>query len=77
MRDKIRVWFKNSVTILWARVIALAGLLLAAGQSLLTDPNVTGQIQAALQPKYIPYYIIAIGFITEIARRRTAGKVEE
>jgi lysozyme family protein len=76
MRDKIKTWFKNSVTILWARIVALAGLLLAAGESLLNDPNVTGAIQAALQPKYIPYYVIAIGLVTELARRRTAGKVE-
>jgi hypothetical protein len=73
MWDQIKAWFKHSLTILWARVVALAGLLLAAGQALLADPNVTAAIQAALQPKYIPYYVIAIGLITEIARRRTAG----
>jgi len=44
MWDKIKAWFKHSLTILWARVVALAGLLLAAGQSLLGDPNVTGAI---------------------------------
>jgi hypothetical protein len=76
MWDKIKTWFKNSATILWARIVALAGLLLAVGQSLLTDPNVSSAIQAALQPKYIPYYVIAIGLVTEVARRRTAGKVE-
>lgn len=74
MWDKIKAWFKHSLTILWARVVALAGLLLVAGQSLLVDPNVTGAIQSALQPKFIPYYVIAIGLITEIARRRTAEK---
>jgi hypothetical protein len=41
--------------------------------ALTSDPNVTNAIQAALQPKYIPYYVIAVGLITEIARRRTAG----
>ena len=76
MWDKIKTSFKSSVTILWARVVALAGLLLAVGQSLLSDPNVTGAIQAALQPKYIPYYVIAIGLVTEIARRRTAGRAD-
>jgi lysozyme family protein len=76
MWDKIKTWFKNSATILWARIVALVGLLLAVGQSLLTDPNVSSAIQAALQPKYIPYYVIAIGLVTEVARRRTAGKVE-
>ena len=74
MWDKIKAWFKYSLTILWARVIALAGLLLAAGQALLADPNVTGAIQSVLQPKFIPYYVIAIGLVTELARRRTVAK---
>ena len=72
MWAKIKTWFKNSITILWARVVALGGVLLALGQSLVADPNVNGAIQQALQPKLIPYYIIGIGLITEIARRRTA-----
>jgi hypothetical protein len=50
----------------------LAGLVVACLMALASDPNVTGAIQAALQPKYIPYYVIAIGLIIEIARRRTA-----
>jgi hypothetical protein len=74
MWDKIKAWFKYSLTILWARVIALAGLLLAAGEALLADPNVTGAIQSVLQPKFIPYYVIAIGLVTELARRRTVAK---
>ena len=73
MWNKIRSWFKNSVTIFWARAQVLAGLAAATLMALASDPNVTGAIQAALQPKYIPYYVIAIGLITEIARRRTAG----
>ena len=73
MWDKIKAWFKHSITILWARAVALAGLMLMAGQSLLQDPNVTAAIQSLLQPKLIPYYVIAIGLITELARRRTAS----
>jgi len=71
MWDKIKAWFKHSITILWARIVAVAGLVLAAGQSVLADPNITGAIQSALQPRYIPYYVIAIGLVTEIARRRS------
>jgi len=72
--DTIKGWFRHSVTILWARAVALAGLMLAAGQSLLADPNVNSAVQSILQPKFIPYYVIAIGLVTELARRRTAGK---
>lgn len=74
MWDKIKAWFRHSLTILWARAVAFIGLLLAAGEQLLQDPSVSAAIQAALQPKFIPYYVIAIGLITEVARRRTASK---
>ena len=73
MWDKIKAWFKHSLTILWARLVALAGALMAAGLNLLDDQSIRDAIQTALQPQYIPYYVIAIGFITELARRRTAG----
>jgi hypothetical protein len=72
MWDKIKAWFKHSVTILWARAVTLGGALLATLLSLSNDPNVGAAIQSALQPKFIPYYVIAIGLITELARRRTA-----
>jgi hypothetical protein len=72
MWDDIKAWFKHSLTILWARIVTFAGLLLAAAEPLLSDPNVTGAIQSVLQPKFVPYYVIAIGICTEIARRRTA-----
>jgi hypothetical protein len=75
MWSKTKSWFGNSVTILWARVQVLAGLLAAFLMTLAADPNVTGAIQVALEPKFIPYYVIAIGLITEIARRRTISRV--
>lgn len=74
MWENIKALFKHSVTILWARIVALSGMLLAAIPALLSDSSITGAIQTALQPQYIPYYVIAIGLITELARRRTAGK---
>lgn len=76
MLEKIKTWFKHSVTILWARMQVVAGLITASVMVLASDPNVTGAIQSALQPRFIPYYVIAIGLITELARRRTAGSPE-
>jgi hypothetical protein len=71
MWNQIKASFKHSVTILWARVVAFSGLLLMAGQSLLQDPTINAAVQSVLQPKFVPYYVIAIGLITELARRRT------
>ena len=75
MWSKIKSWFENSLTILWARIQVLAGLGAAFLMALAADPNVTGAIQVALEPKFIPYYVIAIGLITEIARRRSISRV--
>ena len=33
MCDRIKAWFRHSITILWARLVAVIGLLLAAGES--------------------------------------------
>jgi hypothetical protein len=71
MWNKTKAWFKNSTTILWARLQVVAGIAAASLMALASDPHVTGAIETALQPKYFPYYVIAIGLITEIARRRT------
>jgi hypothetical protein len=76
MWDKIKASFKHSVTILWARIQVLAGVAIAAAMGLASDPNVTAAVQSLLQPKFIPYYVIGIGVITEIARRRTAARAE-
>ena len=75
MWSKTKSCFGNSLTILWARIQVLAGLLAAFLMALATDSNVTGAIQVALEPRFIPYYVIAIGLITEIARRRTISRV--
>ena len=74
MLENIKAWFRHSVTILWARLVALGGFILAMVEALASDPSINSAMQAALQPKFIPYYVIAIGLITELARRRTAGK---
>ena len=75
MWSKIKSWFGNSVTILWARIQVLAGLLAVLLMALATDPSVTAAIQVALEPKFVPFYVIAIGLITEIARRRSISGV--
>ncbi len=74
MWNKIKAWFKHSVTILWARAMTLGGAVLATLLSLSNDPNIAAAIQSVLQPKFIPYYVIAIGILTELARRRTVSK---
>jgi hypothetical protein len=74
MWERIKAWFKHSVTILWARIVGLGGLVFAALEAiagLLELPGIRENIQLLFDPKYVPYYIIAIALVTELARRRT------
>lgn len=67
----------GSVTILWARFLTLVGMLLSV-LGLVADlagaPGIQENITALLEPKYIPYYLIAISLISEMARRRTLNR---
>ena len=74
MWARAKAAFKHSVTILWARLVALSGLLLIAAQNLSADPTIGDAIKSLLKPQYLPWYVIGIGLITELCRRRTAGK---
>lgn len=74
MWDKVKDWFRHSLTILWARVVTCAGLFMVAIESMLQDPAISQAIQSALQPRYVPYFVIVIGLVTELARRRTLNR---
>jgi hypothetical protein len=74
MIEKIKAWFKHSVTILWARVLAAAGVVVALVTTMSADPNTNAAIQGVLGP-YGSFWLIGVGLITELARRRTLAKV--
>lgn len=66
--------FKNSVTIVWARLLVLAGALMQAIPSIMyavSDPTIAGQIKSLLPSPSVASALMAIGIITEICRRRT------
>jgi hypothetical protein len=65
---------RSSLTIVWARVMVLAGALLAMlanGADLVGLPGVADNVKAFLKPEYVPLAAIAIAVISEMARRRT------
>lgn len=66
--DRVCLFFKRSLTIVWARFMLAVGLVLAV----LTAPGVHESIVGGLlKPEWVPYYLIAIAVLTEFARRRT------
>ncbi len=70
----IKALFAHSLTILWARCVALIGVMLAFSDQLvdlLGLPGVKDQVQAILDAKYVPFYVIAIAIVTELAHRRS------
>lgn len=77
--EKIKKWFKHSATIVWARIVAFGGIFIATLGTvgdLFDLPGIRENVQVLLDPRYVPYYIIAIALITELARRRTLKKDE-
>ena len=71
---RIKAFFLHSVTILWARFVALVGVVVGFLQGFTPNPTIDNAIHEILQPKLIPWYALGIGVITELARRRTATK---
>ncbi len=77
MWKKIKTSFKHSATILWARLVGFGGLVFAVLGSvadLFELPGIKEGIQALLDPRHVPYYIIAFALVTELVRRRTLNK---
>jgi len=80
MCEKIKAWFRYSATIVWARLVGFGGLVIAVLGSiadLFELPGIKESIQALLDPRHVPYYIIAFALVTELARRRTLNKDAE
>lgn len=73
MHPKLKASFGHSLTILWARIVALTGIALASLQSVTADPTVSDAIKSLLAPRLVPVYIIAIAVVTELLRWRTAS----
>ena len=70
--NKIKKFFKDSETIFLARVQTLVGALGTIALWVYNDPTVSEAIKGALQPKYVVFYIVGLGLLTEYARRRRA-----
>lgn len=67
MWTKIKAFFLNSETILLARLQVIGGIVIGAFLTL--DP---GLFQAYVPTQYVPIYLLAVGILTEVARRRRA-----
>ena len=69
---KDQKWFKYSATIVWARIVAFGGAFIVAlgtFADLFDLPGIRENVQVLLAPRYLPYYIIVIAIVTELARR--------
>ena len=62
MWEKLKVWFNRSESILWARLQMVTG----AGWAVLQATD----LSPVLQGKYMTYWLICSGVITELVRRR-------
>jgi hypothetical protein len=67
MLEKLKAFFAYSETILLARLQVLAGIVFGAFMAL--DPAL---FQTYVPVQYVPLYLLAIGSLTEYARRRNS-----
>lgn len=67
MWQHIKSFFKDSETIFLARLQTLLGIISAAWLAM--DHNAIAQY---IESKWIPFYLIGAGIVTEIARRYRA-----
>jgi hypothetical protein len=70
--DKITAWFKDSMTILWARIQYVGGLVAAGCVAAFSDYDFTQLTSMDAKGVFKMLCAVAIsGILTEIARRRT------
>jgi len=68
MWEKIKAWFLRSETIAWARLqIAIGAVWTALSMS---------DLSPVLNPRWLTYWLIASGAITEYLRRRGTVSVD-
>jgi hypothetical protein len=68
---------KDSATIVWAKVVLVAGGLVALLDKIATlagDPSLATQIQQYVTPQVVSYVMIGIMFVNVWARLRTLNK---
>jgi hypothetical protein len=68
---------KDSATIVWAKLVLVAGGLVAVLDKvagLAGDPSLATQIQQYATPQIVGYVMVAIMFVNVWARLRTLGK---
>lgn len=71
MWNKIWAWCKHSATIVWSRLVAATSIALGLTNALVSNDSVHQALQNLMQPKFLPWYLLAVAVITEVARRRT------
>jgi len=63
---------RKSGTMLFAWTQAAVGVAAAVLLDVYSDPSINSAIQSALKPDYVPYYVIAVGLLLRIVRKRNA-----
>jgi hypothetical protein len=69
--------FHNSISILLSRILALSGALvglLISAADFFGDPSLAETIKGAIDPKWVPWFVVAIAIVMNLASRRTLPK---
>jgi hypothetical protein len=71
MWTKVWTWCKHSATIVWSRTVAGISIVVGLVNEFVTNDSVHQALQNVMQPKFLPWYLLGVAVITEVARRRT------
>lgn len=63
---------KKSGTMLLAWLTSAAGLIVGALADLYNDPSVNEAVKAILDPKYIPWFVLAFGLMLRFVRKKNS-----
>lgn len=74
MTFSIWKWFKRSITIVWARLMVLAAVLLELVAQVGDIPEVAALTNVFAEPRNAAIALAVIGIVTELVRRRTASR---
>jgi hypothetical protein len=63
---------KKSGTMLLAWLTSAVGLIAGTLADLYNDPSVNDAIKSALDPKYIPWYVLGFGLLLRLVRKKNS-----
>lgn len=64
---------KKSGTMVFAWLTSAAGLIVGSLADIYNEPSINDAIKSALDPKYIPWYVLGFGLLLRLVRKKNSS----